>query len=149
MHRWLGPYLCSAHKRSSPSEDVPIHVLLCVCDHFEPKLGSARPAVADERMSRWVNGYANQFARFHDSDGRPPRHTYFYPVEEYEPRYLEALAGLCRSGFGEVEVHLHHDNDTADNLRCTLLDFKQTLHDAHGLLGRDRRTGEVAYGFIH
>src|SRR5439155_815789 len=61
----------------------------------------------------------------------------------------DALAGLCRAGYGEVEIHLHHDNDTAANLRRTLLNFKATLHEQHGLLGRDRRTNEVAYGFIH
>jgi hypothetical protein len=59
------------------------------------------------------------------------------------------LAGLCRAGYGEVEVHLHHDNDTAENLRRTLLDFKLALAERHGLLSRDRETGEVAYGFIH
>jgi hypothetical protein len=59
------------------------------------------------------------------------------------------LAGLCRDGYGEVEVHLHHDNDTADNLRSTLLGFKRTLADRHGLLSRDKDTGEIVYGFIH
>ena len=59
------------------------------------------------------------------------------------------LAGLCRAGYGEVEVHLHHDNDTADNLRRTLVSFKTTLSGRHGLLCRDKTTGEVCYGFIH
>jgi hypothetical protein len=56
---------------------------------------------------------------------------------------------LCRQGYGEVDVHLHHDDDTADNLRKTLLDFKRTLSERHGLLSRDKETGEVVYGFIH
>ena len=25
------------------------------------------------------------------------------------------MAELCRAGFGEVEVHLHHDDDTAES----------------------------------
>jgi hypothetical protein len=149
LHRWLRPYALSAGSRVPPPADRPIDVLLAVCDHFEPKLGRATPNVARERVQRWVTDYPKQFERFRDSDGRPPRHTYFYPVEEYESEYLDALAGLCRAGFGEVEVHLHHDNDTADNLRRTLLDFKTLLHERHRLLGRDRRTGEIAYGFIH
>jgi hypothetical protein len=126
-----------------------VHVLLCICDHYEPKLGGAPPHRARERVRRWVEEYPRQFERFRDSDGRPPRHTFFYPAEEYEPEYLDALAGLCRAGYGEVEIHLHHDNDTAENLRQTLLDFKTNLHERHGLLGRDRLTGEVVYGFIH
>jgi hypothetical protein len=89
------------------------------------------------------------FGHFRDSDGRPPRHTFFYPAEEYEQQHLDALAGLCRAGFGEVEIHLHHDNDTADGLRRKLLEFKEVLAERHGLLSRHRETGEVAYGFIH
>ncbi len=149
MHRWLVPYLLSVHKRRTPRPGEPIHVLLAICDHFEPKLGGASPAVARERVRRWVDNYPKQLGRFRDSDGRPPRHTFFYPAEEYEPEYLEALAGLCRAGYGEVEIHLHHDNDTAENLRRTLLDFKKLLHERHGLLAKDRRSREVVYGFIH
>jgi hypothetical protein len=149
MHRWLGSYLLSAGRRRLPRPDEPIHLLLCVCDHFEPKRGGAPAFVARERVRRWVSEYPKRFGRFRDSDGRPPRHTFFYPAEEYEPEHLHALAGLCRPGFGEVEIHLHHDNDTAENLRRTLLEFKRVLQERHGLLGRDRRTGEVTYGFIH
>ena len=149
LHRWLRPYALSAGSRVPPPADRPIDVLLAVCDHFEPKLGGATPNVARERVRRWATDYPKQFERFRDSDGRPPRHTYFYPIEEYEPEYLDALAGLCRAGFGEVEVHLHHDNDTADNLRRTLLDFRDRLAERHGLLSRRRDTDEPKYGFIH
>jgi hypothetical protein len=55
---------------------------------------------------------------------------------------------LCRAGFGEVEVHLHHDNDTAAGLRATLLGYKELLAERHGLLAR-HRDGSVQYGFIH
>jgi hypothetical protein len=109
----------------------------------------APPEVARQRVNRWVEEYPRLFSSFRDSDGRPPRHTFFYPAEEYEPEYLDALAKLCRAGYGEVEIHLHHENDTEDNLRQTLLGFKNTLHGRHGLLSRDERTGEIVYGFIH
>src|SRR5207237_827951 len=70
-------------------------------------------------------------------------------AEEYEPEYLDALARLCAAGFGEVEVHLHHDRDTADGLRHQLLTFKGLLAERHGLLARHRATGALRYGFIH
>jgi hypothetical protein len=149
MHRWLGTYLKTKSKRGMPAPDQPVHVLLCIADHFEPKLGGAPPHIARERVRRWAEEYPKLFDQFRDSDGRPPRHTFFYPAEEYEPEYLDALAGLCRKEFGEVEIHLHHDNDTADNLRNTLITFKKTLHNEHGLLSRDATTGEIQYGFIH
>src|SRR5205814_6030793 len=104
---------------------------------------------ARQRIQEWLDKYPVLFDRFRDSDGRPPQHTFFYPQDEYEPELEEMVAQLCRAGYGEVEVHLHHDNDTAEGLRQKLLDFKQTLHDRHGLLSTDRQTEEVVYGFIH
>ena len=59
------------------------------------------------------------------------------------------LSELCRQGYGEVEVHIHHDRDTKANLHRTLTEFCKRLADRHGLLPRDRRTGAVRYGFIH
>ncbi len=147
--RWLASYLAQTPRRREPRPGEEVHLLLCIADHYEPKENCVPAEVSRAKVSKWVEEYPWRFARFRDSDGRPPRHTFFYPVEEYEPAYLDALAGLCRKGFGEVEVHLHHDRDTADNLRARLLDFKHTLARRHGLLGRQRGTGEPAYGFIH
>jgi len=149
MNRWLGTYVRERNKRWTPETGKPVHLLLCIADHYEPMLGGAPPHVARERVRRWVDEYPKLFDKFRDSNGRPPQHTFFYPAEEYEPEYLDALAGLCRKGYGDVEIHLHHDNDTADNLRNTLMSFKETLHNKHGLLRREPTTDEIQYGFIH
>lgn len=153
MHRWIVPYLLSARRRRSPRPGQPVHLILAVCDHYEPKRAGASIEKARERVRQWVEEYPKLFARFRDSDGYPPQHSFFYPAEEYEPELLDAIAGLCRNRdgnrYGEVEVHLHHDNDTAENLRRTLLEFKRTLAERHGCLSRDKETGEIAYGFIH
>ena len=77
------------------------------------------------------------------------KYTFFYPEEEYQKDDLNALAELCRAGYGEVEIHLHHDNDTSENLRRTLIDYKKRLYEDHGLLSIDSLSGEIAYGFIH
>jgi hypothetical protein len=147
--RWLPAYVRSSGRRRRLQPGEEVHVLVCVADHWESKEGRPPAGVSRERVRRWVEDYPRQFGRFRDGDGRPPRHTFFYPVEEYEPEYLDALAGLCRAGFGEVEIHLHHEGDTADNLRATLASFRDLLADRHGLLARDRRTGAPAYGFVH
>jgi hypothetical protein len=149
LDRWLVGYLVQAPKRRPPGAGEEIHLLICFADHFEPKAGHVSLAVARSRVERWVNDYPRQFGRFRDSDGRPPRYTFFYPIEEYEAEYLDLLAGLCRAGFGEVELHLHHHDDTAENLREQLLKFRSLLAERHGLLARRRDTGELAYGFIH
>jgi hypothetical protein len=146
---WLINYVRHAGLRRPPAAAEEVHLLLCICDHYEPKVGGPAPEVSKSRVERWHLEYPRVFGRFRDSDGRPPRHTFFYPPEEYEPKSLEQLADLCRQGFGEVEVHIHHENDTADGLRKTLQDFTALLAERHGLLARRRDTGAVAYGFIH
>ena len=149
LDRWLLSYLRTRHLRRDRQFGEETDVLLCICDHFEPKRGNASPAKAQARIQEWLDKYPALFDRFRDADGRPPQHTFFYPQDEYEPELVEMTAKLCRAGYGEVEIHLHHDNDTAEGLRQKLLDFKKTLHQQHGLLSRDKRTGEIVYGFIH
>jgi hypothetical protein len=149
LDRWLVPYVLQTGRRRAPRAGKPVHLLLCIVDHYEPKWEDAPPEVARARVERWVREYPQQFGTLRDSDGRPPRHTFCYPFEEYEPTYLDALAQLCRAGFGEVEIHLHHDGDTAEGLRAKLLAFKEILAGRHGLLARDRESGQLAYGFVH
>lgn len=146
---WMVPYALTTPRRQAPRTGEEVHVLLCIADHYEPKQKRAPAEVSRTRVHRWTEDYPRQFGRFRDSDGRTPRHTFFYPIEEYEPPYLDALGDLCRKGFGEVEVHLHHDHDTPDGFRQRLLAFKELLARRHGLLARDRFTGEVVYGFVH
>jgi len=124
-------------------------LLLCIADHFEPELGNASDALKKARVNLWVQQYPRLFGEFRDSDGRAPRHTFFYPLEAYDSAHLDALASLCGMGFGEVEVHLHHDGDCAENLRERLRSYKRLLSERHRLLSQDKVTGEVTYGFIH
>jgi hypothetical protein len=149
LQHWLIPYARSRTSRRAPKAGEPVHVLLCVADHYEPGFGNATDARAAERVARWVSEYPRRFGRFRDSDGRTPRHTFFYPPEHYRPELLDDLAGLCRAGFGEVELHLHHDGDTSDTLRKKLVHFRDVLHRRHGMLARHRYTGELAWGFVH
>lgn len=149
MHRWLPAYLRETVRRQPPAPGQEVHLLLCFADHYEPKMDGASRDHGRRRVETWLREFPRQFGRFRDSDGRPPRYTFFFPIEEYEPEYLDLLGELCRAGYGEVEVHLHHHRDTADNLRRQLLEFKQTLAERHGLLARHRESGEVVYGFIH
>ncbi len=149
MLRWLLPYLRERSRRRLPHASEDVHVLLCIADHYEPKAQGADSETARRRVETWAREYPQRFARFQDSDGRTPRHSFFYPAEEYEPELLEELAGLCRQGFGEVEIHLHHDDDTAESFRRKLEEFKEILVERHGLLSQDRKTGTIRYGFIH
>ena len=67
---------------------------------------------------------------------------------EHDAEHIERLCKLVRQGFGDVELHLHHQDDSSDQLRTTLEEARRTFHDRHGLLTKDRH-GEIRYGFIH
>jgi hypothetical protein len=145
VHRWIGPCI---RRSLAPRRATPVHALICIADHFEPSWGGGDPALGETRVRAWTEAYPRVFGRFADSDGRPPRHTFFYPIDQYRPSEVDSLSRLCRAGFGEVEVHLHHDGDTAQTLRQTLDRFTRLLAHRHGVLGR-WPDGRTAFGFVH
>jgi hypothetical protein len=149
LDRWVVTYVRERSKHNTERAGEPVHLLLCIADHFEPGNGGVARDVALRRLQTWVEDYPRLCQEFRDSDGRPPRHTFFYPIEVYHEAELDALGGICRLGLGEVEIHLHHDGDTSENLRRTLLTFKDLLARRHGLLARHRESGALAYGFVH
>lgn len=148
LNRWLAPYLRETPRRRAPGPGQEVHLLLCICDHFEPKRGQASPEVARGRVDRWLHDYPRLLGEFRDADGQPPRHSFFYPIDEYDPGLLDAIASFCREGFGEVEVHLHHGGETPSQLRDLLAEYSERVSTRHGVLPRDR-SGAVRYGFIH
>ncbi|NKB87475.1 MAG: hypothetical protein GKS06_04590 [Acidobacteria bacterium] len=124
------------------------HLYFCVADHYEPYWGGAGTAQARAIVAEWERRYREIASGHCDSAGRAPQHTYFYPEEEYDPAILDRLAALREAGLGDVEVHLHHDDDHAAALHDKLRGFTERLHRDHGLLRRSS-DGELRYAFIH
>lgn len=149
MGYWLPAHVMPPHPAEPTAKDEPLHVFIAVCDHWEPQLNGAEFDVAMAKVERWAHEYPLRYARFRDTTGRPPQHTFFFPAEEYRPEYLDRIGELCRAGYGDVDVHLHHHNDTAASLQDKLETFRDTLFHRHGLLRRDPATGRIVYGFIH
>ena len=131
--KWLLGYLRSVMNRPQQVQG-PRHLMVCLADHFEPMRGRDS-AAAREVVERWGREYPKAVEGFRDADGMTPKHTFFYPQEEYDEDCLNQLRDLCATGHGEVELHLHHRNDTPEGLRAKLTDFRDTLHNQHGLLG--------------
>jgi hypothetical protein len=146
MQIWLGSYL--RRPRPRPMRG-PIHVMFCFVDHYEPMWGKPDLEAERRRVDRWCRDYPVLAARHRDADGRPPQHGFFYPEEEYRKEHLDKIAALCAAGYGEIEIHLHHDNDTEANFRATITRFNELLHREHGALSRDPRSGEPRFAFIH
>ncbi len=147
MTVWLGSYLRGAWRR--PPVAGPTHVIFCFVDHFEPQWRRPDYATECRRVERWVEGYPRVCDGHRDADGRAPVHTFFYPEEEYRAEHLDQLAILCRAGLAEIEVHLHHDDDTSEGFRDKLRRFTRVLVERHDALPVDAASGQARWSFIH
>jgi hypothetical protein len=122
------------------------HVMIAVCDHFEPLHGVGK-SEALERVESWRQGFSQLAGEYRDADAAPPKHTFFYPIEQYDAEIVGDLAELCHASGSEAEVHLHHADDTAENLHRTLEQGIERFA-GHGLLSRNA-AGALRYGFVH
>jgi hypothetical protein len=145
---WWRGYLRQRATRPGKPAAGPTHVMFCFVDHFEPRWGGADPESETERVARWVDAYPRLCAAHRDADGHRPRHTFFFPSEEYRSDHIDSLVALGRQGLGEVEVHLHHDRDTSEGLRSNLEEFLGRL-TRHGAIPVDPGTGHPMWAFVH
>ena len=152
---WIAAW--ALRRRRVAAGKRPVHLILALADHFEPAYRIDRPPdyepldVQAARLERWCREYPAALAPWVDSDGRHFQRTYFYPAEQYDSGLLDRLADHCRSGWGEVEVHLHHGverPDTSANTRRILAEFRDTLV-RHGCLSRWEGQGGPRYAFVH
>jgi len=147
LHLWLPSYLWQSVKYNSQSvKNGTTHIMFCLVDHFEPQWNRPTYEVEVKRVNAWFENYPRLADGHCDADGRCPQHTWFYPQEEYRAEHLEKLSQLC--GFGEIELHLHHDNDTPSGLQEKIEQAKQ-LFAQHGALITSQQPPKFAYGFIH
>jgi hypothetical protein len=82
-----------------------------------------------------------------DAAGQRPQYSFFYPQEEYRRDLLDGIAEMVRLGVGDVEVHLHHDNEQRNAFLWKVKEFCRRLTDDHGLLRQ--QDGCTVFGFIH
>lgn len=137
---WLPDYISQAVKGDGdPVVAGPKHILFFYSDHFEPGSDIAR-------TERWVREYPAVASQHRDASGRPVQHTFFYHVEHEIDANLALLAQLVEGGYGEVEMHLHHFNNTNEELR-TLLARGVALLQRHGFA--KTIDGQTRFGFIH
>jgi hypothetical protein len=148
LDRWLGAWVLDSTRRlARPRVGGTRHLLFALCDHYEPLWNGVAADQGRARVQAWVDGYPATFDGFRDAAGRPPRHTFFFPGEQYAPEYLDGLASLARRGFGEVEVHIHRHATTPAGLRAEL-DDAVARYAGHGHISR-RGDGRPAWAFIH
>jgi hypothetical protein len=146
---WLPSYWRGRRRRRALRACTrPVHVLFAVADHWEPMWNHVDGGAAQARVDHWVREYPLAAGRFRDADGLPPQHTWFFPLDQYDDGHVAGLAELVRGGWGEVEVHLHHDGDTAESLGATLREGCKRMAE-HGLLGQQVGDDRLRYAFVH
>ncbi len=125
----------------------PGRVWLALADHWEPYWLNPSDQTAGQRVEVWTCEWPKIAAKHADSSGRPPRHTFYYPQEEYRPAFLDALAGMVRQGIADLDIHIHHDGEGEQNFLDRMHGFIDVLSNRHGLLRQ--RNGRTVFGFIH
>jgi len=147
IHLWIGHYLRRKWRLRRAGTPGTRHVLFCFVDHYEPLVGGTDLEAARRRVNTWVENYPRIADKYRDADGIKPRHTFFYPEEEYREPLMESLVGLCRKGYGEIEVHIHHDNDTEQGFVEKMSNFINILSDRFKALPEWK--GRPVFAFIH
>jgi len=143
---WLVPYLKErARKRSrKPAKRAWVSIM----DHYEPMGMGASFETAVRRVGRWRDRWpriADNAPR--DAAGHVAQYSFFYPQEEYQREVVEGIAEIVRLGVGDVEVHLHHDNEQRDTFIEKVTEYCRRLTNDHGLLRK--QDGRTIFGFIH
>jgi hypothetical protein len=118
---WIPSYIKGGFAKPSDRDqrDGPLHIVLVIADHFEP-------GQATERLKDWLERYQAVVSKHHDSFGNPPRRTLHFPIEQFSDQQIELLLPLCRQGFAEIEMQLHHFDDTSES---ALAKYQKGLHD--------------------
>jgi len=150
MLQWLPAYISQAGMRKNKGNNETTHIMFCFVDHYEPQWKNPDNIELErQRVDRWFDQYPKMADKFKDADGYSPKHCFFYPEEEYREEHLAKLSDMCYRGYGEIEIHLHHENDTSENLTQSITSFAKTLHEQHGALPVCPETGQIKYAFIH
>jgi len=141
------PYL-KDRVRKAVRTSRPKRVWVAITDHYEPLGMSASVEGALGRVAMWRDKWpriADDAPR--DAAGQRPQYSFFYPQEEYRRDLLDGIAEIVRLGVGDVEVHLHHENERRESFIQKITEYCHRLKNDHGLLREQE--GRTVFGFIH
>ena len=144
---WLMPYLKDRFRHITRAKK-PKRAWFAITDHYEPLGMGASVETALTRVGRWRDRWpriADDAPR--DATGQRPQYSFFYPQEEYRRDLLDGIADIVRLGVGDVEVHLHHNNEQRESFIHKVTEYCLRLTNDHGLLRQ--QDGRTVFGFIH
>jgi len=137
MFIWLSDYLFNSPERIETDEVTDI--IFVVVDHYEP---GGNP----QATNIWMKSYRELADKHIDDDGYKLQHVWSYPIEQFYGYEVDSLVQLCREGYGEISIQLHHKDDNSESLRRVFDEGIDSLQ-AHGaLISAD---GKVHFSFVH
>ena len=136
---FLADYMRRAVTVAAAPIDRPTHVFFLFVDHFEPDWSVTRTGAVGGAVPRAGGETSRQ--------RRSAAATHLVLSRRaVDPAILTILQQMMRAGLGEVELHYHHDGDTAETLRPqweeAIAAFQQ-----FGFL--QTVTGKTAFAFVH
>ena len=134
---WLGDYVFNSP--SFAEQDQIVDVIFFVPDHWEPGGDT-------DIVNAWMQDYRKLADKHVDADGRKLQHSWYYPIDQFRGFEVDSLAQLCKEGYGDVDVHLHHRDDNSETLRKKLVDGLDSLQ-THGVLNSP--DGVDRWSFVH
>ena len=154
IYIWFPEYLKSIFVKNDyrTAKSGTKHIIFLFVDHFEAPLGERM--IGQRRILEWAKRYPEIAAKHTDSDGIYPQHTWFYACEKFgldckgAEEELKAISKLCKDGFGEIELHLHHHDDTSQSLKQKIEKAKADFAKV-GALVTDEENPRHLFGFIH
>jgi hypothetical protein len=144
---WLGPYLKDRLRRNLRPVK-PKRAWVTIVDHYEPIGKRGTLEAAFQRVAQWRQKWpeiAHNAPR--DAAGQCPQYSFFYPQDEYHREVLDGIVEMVRIGVGDVEVHLHHQDEQRDSFVEKISEFCRRLRNDHGLLRQ--LDGRTVFGFVH
>ncbi len=151
LRYWLPNYLRqSIVKKVQKAPEGPVHIMLCIVDHFEPFHGGVDQSRAEKRVDSWLQNYPRAMSNHHDADGFGPQHTFFYPPH-HDLCFLKDLVDFSKQGWGEIEMHMHHNHmspfpDTEETLKKKII---QCIDDYARLGIFCLPDGSRKFAFVH
>lgn len=137
---WLVSYLRRLFIKVDTKDEV-VDIMLLFVDHFEMN-GHA------DRLEAWDVRYPKIAGKHKDSDGQHPKHSFFYAMDLMHEHELERLQHLVKDGYGEFELHWHHDHDDENSFVQKLNDALDIFHK-YGYMKPYKEGQKACFSFIH
>jgi hypothetical protein len=131
------------------------HIIFTIANHFEPSWSENGNLNLDDQnrhLDEYIKLARKTGETVRDVNGTKFRHTNFYPIEQYHHSLLEKLSQMQAEGLGETEIHLHHGvekPDTSENLRKTLIEYRDIFAEEHKLLSHFEGDKMPRWAFVH